>query len=96
MPASLAACAEFFIARGVAAEIIVADDGSTDATPKAFADAVSTLPRGHLDYRYLGLAHRGQGVWMFQSHIRQWYHDSPPVISTTPARFSDSRPNRSS
>ena len=49
------------MARGVAAEIIVADDGSTDATPKAFADAASTLPRGHLDYRYLDLQHRGKG-----------------------------------
>ena len=62
MPASLAACAEFFIARGLAAEIIVADDGSTDATPKAFAEAASQLPRGHLEYRYLGLIHRGKGA----------------------------------
>ncbi len=61
LPASLAACAEFFIARGIAAEIVVADDGSTDATPKAFADAASTLPRGHLDYRYLDLPHKGKG-----------------------------------
>jgi len=49
------------VARGVAAEIIVADDGSTDATPKAFADAAQALPRGHLDYRYLDLPHRGKG-----------------------------------
>ena len=62
LPASLAACAEFFISRGIAAEIIVADDGSTDATPKAFADASATLPRGHLEYRYLGLEHRGKGA----------------------------------
>ncbi len=62
LPASLAACAEFFISRGIAAEILVADDGSTDATPKAFADAAATLPRGHLDYRYLGLEHRGKGA----------------------------------
>ena len=46
----------------MAAEIIVVDDGSTDATPKAFADAAATLPRGHLDYRYLGLEHRGKGA----------------------------------
>jgi len=62
LPASLAACAEFFISRGIAAEIIVADDGSTDATPKAFADAAAILPRGHLEYRYLGLEHRGKGA----------------------------------
>jgi len=62
LPASLAACAEFFISRGIAAEIVVADDGSTDATPKAFADAAAILPRGHLEYRYLGLEHRGKGA----------------------------------
>lgn len=61
MPASLAACAEYFIGRGIAAEIIVADDGSTDATPKAFADAVASLPRTGIEYRYLGLPHKGKG-----------------------------------
>lgn len=61
MPASLAACAEFFVSRGLAAEIIVADDGSSDATPKAFADTVTSLPRKGLEYRYLGLPHRGKG-----------------------------------
>ena len=40
----------------------MADDGSTDATPKAFADAVSSLPRHGLEYRYLGLPHRGKGA----------------------------------
>lgn len=50
------------MSRGVDAEIIVADDGSTDATPKAFADAVASLPRTHLAYRYLGLPHRGKGA----------------------------------
>lgn len=62
MPASLAACAEFFISRGLAAEIIVADDGSSDATPKVFAEMVATLPRAGLEYRYLGLQHRGKGA----------------------------------
>ena len=38
------------------------DDGSTDATPKSFAEAAQSLPRGHLDYRYLGLEHRGKGA----------------------------------
>ena len=61
LPASLAACAEFFVARGLPGEIIVVDDGSSDATPRAFADTVQTLPRGHLEYRYLGLEHRGKG-----------------------------------
>ena len=50
------------MSRGVAAEIIVADDGSSDATPKAFADAVTTLPRKGIEYRYLGLPHRGKGA----------------------------------
>jgi len=62
LPASLATCAEFLMSRGIDAEIIVADDGSTDATPKAFADAVASLPRKHLSYRYLGLPHRGKGA----------------------------------
>ena len=45
LPASLARCAEFFRARGLAAEIIVADDGSTDGTAAAYAAAVEDLPR---------------------------------------------------
>ena len=61
MPASLARCAEFFLARAVAAEVIVCDDGSTDGTGAAFARAVETLPRSHLRYRYLDLPHRGKG-----------------------------------
>ena len=62
MPASLATCAEFFQARGIEAEIIVADDGSTDATPRVFADAMSTLSRSHVSYRLLQLPHRGKGA----------------------------------
>ncbi|MEK7864112.1 MAG: glycosyltransferase, partial [Chloroflexota bacterium] len=61
LPASLATCAEFFIARGLAAEIIVADDGSDDATPKVFAEAVTELSHHGIEYRYLGLPHRGKG-----------------------------------
>jgi dolichyl-phosphate beta-glucosyltransferase len=62
LPASLATCAAYFRARGIEAEIIVADDGSTDATPKRFADAVESLPRVHLEYRLLQLPHRGKGA----------------------------------
>jgi len=62
LPASLARCAEFFLARAVAAELIVCDDGSTDGTGAAFARAVETLPRSHLRYRYLDLPHRGKGA----------------------------------
>ena len=62
MPASLARCAEFFLARAVAAEVIVCDDGSTDGTGAAFARAVETLPRMQLRYRYLDLPHRGKGA----------------------------------
>jgi dolichyl-phosphate beta-glucosyltransferase len=40
----------------------VSDDGSTDATPKSFAEAAHSLPRGHLDYRYVALEHRGKGA----------------------------------
>jgi dolichyl-phosphate beta-glucosyltransferase len=62
LPASLARCAEYFRSRGLAAEIIVADDGSTDGTASAYATAVQDLPRAHLSYRYLELAHRGKGA----------------------------------
>jgi glycosyltransferase involved in cell wall biosynthesis len=62
LPASLARCAEFFRARGLAAEILVADDGSTDGTAAAYAAAVQDLPRAQLTYRYLELAHRGKGA----------------------------------
>jgi len=61
LPASLARCAEYFRARGLAAEIIVADDGSTDSTATAYALAVESLPRARLQYRYLELAHGGKG-----------------------------------
>ena len=45
----------------MSAEIIVADDGSTDHTGEAFADAVATLPQAGISYRYLPLPHRGKG-----------------------------------
>jgi glycosyltransferase involved in cell wall biosynthesis len=61
LPASLARCAEFFRARGLAAEIIVADDGSTDGTGAAYASAVDSLSRTQLTYRYLDLERRGKG-----------------------------------
>jgi glycosyltransferase involved in cell wall biosynthesis len=61
LPASLARCAEYFRARGLAAEIIVADDGSTDGTGAAYASSVDSLSRAQLTYRYLDLAHGGKG-----------------------------------
>ncbi len=61
MPASLARCAEFFRSRAIDAEIIVADDGSTDGTRAAFAEAVAGLPQAHLAYRLLPLPHAGKG-----------------------------------
>ena len=60
--ASLAACAEYLADRGTVAEIIVADDGSTDHTGEAFADAVVMLPQAGITYRYLPLTHRGKGA----------------------------------
>lgn len=61
LPASLARCAEFLRARGLAAEIIVADDGSADGTAAAYAATVDSLSHVQLRYRYLELAHRGKG-----------------------------------
>jgi dolichyl-phosphate beta-glucosyltransferase len=61
LPASLARCAEFFRSRGLAAEIIVANDGSTDRTAAVYAAAVEDLPRAQLRYRFLDLAHGGKG-----------------------------------
>ncbi|MGH2490288.1 MAG: glycosyltransferase, partial [Candidatus Limnocylindria bacterium] len=61
MAASLATCAEYLAERGTGAEIIVADDGSSDHTGEAFADAVAALPQAGLTYRYLPLPHRGKG-----------------------------------
>ena len=44
------------------AEIIVADDGSTDSTPKVFAQAINTLARSHIQFHLLQLPHRGKGA----------------------------------
>ncbi len=60
--ASLATCAEFIVARGLAAEVILADDGSTDDTGTAFADALADLPHSRIEYHYLRLRHRGKGA----------------------------------
>ena len=46
----------------MAAEILVADDGSTDGTAAAYALAVQDLPRARLTYRYLELEHAGKGA----------------------------------
>ncbi len=62
MPSSLARCADYFRARAIAAEVIVADDGSTDGTPKAYAAAAESLAAPHLAFRYLPLPHRGKGA----------------------------------
>ncbi len=61
LPASLARCADHFIARGIPAEIIVADDGSGDDTAEAVSRAVAALPAGAPPGRDLRLPHRGKG-----------------------------------
>ncbi len=61
LPASLARCAEYFQSRGLAAEIIVADDGSRDDTAAAIARTVAFLPLGSPAVRHLALPHRGKG-----------------------------------
>jgi dolichyl-phosphate beta-glucosyltransferase len=62
LPATLARCAEFLRGRALEAEIIVADDGSTDGTAAAFQEAVESLPAAYLHYRHLCLPHRGKGA----------------------------------
>lgn len=62
LPASLSRCAEFFHQRLVAAEIVVADDGSTDGTRRVVGDSARELGSGHLTIRYLPLPRRGKGA----------------------------------
>ena len=59
---SLGRCAEFFRDREIVAEIILADDGSTDATADVFHRA--KLAHGHLGlaFKVLRLQHRGKGA----------------------------------
>jgi len=59
---SLGRCAEFFRDRDLTAEIILADDGSTDATADVFHRA--KLTHGHLGlaFKVLRLPHRGKGA----------------------------------
>jgi dolichyl-phosphate beta-glucosyltransferase len=53
---------EVLHARAVPAEIIVADDGSTDDTRRVVGEAAQELGSGHLEVRYLPLPHRGKGA----------------------------------
>ncbi|CAN5252580.1 glycosyltransferase family 2 protein [soil metagenome] len=46
----------------MAAQIIVADDGSTDDTALACGTAATELGRSGIDLRYLPLPHRGKGA----------------------------------
>jgi dolichyl-phosphate beta-glucosyltransferase len=59
---SLARCAEFFRDRGMQGEIILADDGSTDATADTFHRAKVAHSRLGLGFKVLRLPHRGKGA----------------------------------
>jgi glycosyltransferase involved in cell wall biosynthesis len=62
LPASLLRCADFLSERGLPAEIIVVDDGSTDGTPHAYATAVDAAATMHVAFRYVPIAHAGKGA----------------------------------
>lgn len=62
LPASLIRCREFFRDRGLAAEVIVVDDGSTDGTAAAFGDAARSPGTPEVGLRYERLEHRGKGA----------------------------------
>jgi dolichyl-phosphate beta-glucosyltransferase len=59
---SLGRCAEFFRDRAIEGEIILADDGSTDATADAFHRAKLTHAHLGLTFKVLRLPHRGKGA----------------------------------
>jgi dolichyl-phosphate beta-glucosyltransferase len=59
---SLERCAEFFRDRGLEGEIILADDGSTDATADTFHRAKVAHSRLGLTFKVLRLPHRGKGA----------------------------------
>jgi dolichyl-phosphate beta-glucosyltransferase len=58
---SLARCADFFRDRGLAAEIVLADDGSTDSTADAFHRGKIAFGHSGLTFKVLRLRHRGKG-----------------------------------
>ncbi len=59
---TLARLSDLLHARALAAEIIVADDGSTDDTRRVVGQAAQELGSGHLEIHYLPLVHRGKGA----------------------------------
>ena len=59
---SLGRCAEFFRDREISGEIILADDGSTDATAAIFHRAKVAHTHLGLAFKVLRLPHRGKGA----------------------------------
>jgi len=62
VPASLLRCADHLSERGIHAEIIVVDDGSTDGTPHAYATTVEMVSTMNVTFRYVPITHAGKGA----------------------------------